>query len=183
MHTKKGVIIGPFLSNVGFYILKVNDTRSASPSTSITEVHARHILLKPSVIMSDEQARTKLTKIAKKIKSNHAKFYNEAIKISQDPSSALQGGDLGWVSPDLYDPAFRSALLKLKKGEISAPLHSAFGWHLIQLLDKRQINTTDAAQKNHAYRILFNRKFIEESNAWMQELRAQAYVKILDAHT
>lgn len=60
----------------------------------------------------------------------------------------MQGGELGWASPDIYDPAFRDALMKLKKGEISAPVHSSFGWHLIQLVDTRQVDKTDAAQKS-----------------------------------
>nr|CDS55619.1 peptidyl-prolyl cis-trans isomerase (PPIase) [Serratia symbiotica] len=182
VNAKKGIIVGPIRSGVGFHILKVNDIRGASQSVSVTEVHARHILLKPSVVMTDDQARTKLASIAQDIKSGRTKFADEAKHLSQDPGSALQGGDLGWASPDIYDPAFRDALLKLNKGEISAPVHSAFGWHLIQLLDTRQVDKTDAAQKNRAYRMLFNRKFAEEAQTWMQELRAQAYVKILNGH-
>jgi peptidyl-prolyl cis-trans isomerase SurA len=80
----------------------------------------------------------------------------------------------------VFDPAFRDALLRLKKGETSQPVHSSFGWHLIQLLDTRQVDKTDAAQKERAYRMLFNRKFAEEAQTWMQEQRAGAYVKILD---
>ncbi len=177
---KKGDVVGPIRSGVGFHILKVNDIRGASQSVSVTEVHARHILLKPSVVLTDDQARAKLQSVAEAIKSGRAKFADEAKQLSQDPGSAMQGGDLGWASPDIYDPAFRDALLKLSKGEISAPVHSSFGWHLIQLLDTRQVDKTDAAQKDRAYRMLFNRKFAEEAQTWMQEQRAQAYVKILD---
>ncbi|EAO1804154.1 peptidylprolyl isomerase SurA [Salmonella enterica] len=176
---KKGDIVGPIRSGVGFHILKVNDLRGQSQSISVTEVHARHILLKPSPIMNDQQARLKLEEIAADIKSGKTTFAAAAKEYSQDPGSANQGGDLGWATPDIFDPAFRAALTKLHKGQISAPVHSSFGWHLIELLDTRKVDKTDAAQKDRAYRMLMNRKFSEEAATWMQEQRASAYVKIL----
>lgn len=159
---KKGDIVGPIRSGVGFHILKVNDLRGQSQSISVTEVHARHILLKPSPIMNDQQARLKLEEIAADIKSGKTTFAAAAKEYSQDPGSANQGGDLGWATPDIFDPAFRDALTKLHKGQISAPVHSSFGWHLIELLDTRKVDKTDAAQKDRAYRMLMNRKFSEE---------------------
>lgn len=177
---KKGDIIGPIRSGVGFHILKVNDVRGDSQNISVTEVHARHILLKPSPVMTDEQARQKLEQVSAEINSGKITFAEAAKQLSQDPGSANQGGDLGWSSPEMYDPAFRDALMKMKKGQLSTPVHSSFGWHLIQLLDTRQVDKTDAAQKERAYRLLFNRKFSEEAQTWMQEQRASAYVKILD---
>ncbi|ADN00090.1 peptidyl-prolyl cis-trans isomerase (PPIase) [Dickeya dadantii 3937] len=177
---QKGQVIGPIRSGVGFHILRVNDTRGGDQSVSVTEVHARHILLRTSVVMNDAQARARLEDIASQIKSGKLSFTNAAKQLSQDPGTANQGGDLGWSSPDMYDPSFRDALTQLKKGEISAPVHSSFGWHLIQLLDTRQVDKTDAAQKDRAYRMLFNRKFAEEAQTWMQEKRAAAYVKILN---
>ncbi|EBN1978943.1 peptidylprolyl isomerase SurA [Salmonella enterica] len=176
---KKGDIVGPIRSGVGFHILKVNDLRGQSQSISVTEVHARHILLKPSPIMNDQQARLKLEEIAADIKSGKTTFAAAAKEYSQDPGSANQGGDLGWATPDIFDPAFRDALTKLHKGQISAPVHSSFGWHLIELLDTRKVDKTNAAQKDRAYRMLMNRKFSEEAATWMQEQRASAYVKIL----
>lgn len=176
---KKGDIVGPIRSGVGFHILKVNDLRGQSQSISVTEVHARHILLKPSPIMNDQQARLKLEEIAADIKSGKTTFAAAAKEYSQDPGSANQGGDLGWATPDIFDPAFRDALTKLHKGQISAPVHCSFGWHLIELLDTRKVDKTDAAQKDRAYRMLMNRKFSEEAATWMQEQRASAYVKIL----
>lgn len=176
---KKGDIVGPIRSGVGFHILKVNDLRGQSQSISVTEVHARHILLKPSPIMNDQQARLNLEEIAADIKSGKTTFAAAAKEYSQDPGSANQGGDLGWATPDIFDPAFRDALTKLHKGQISAPVHSSFGWHLIELLDTRKVDKTDAAQKDRAYRMLMNRKFSEEAATWMQEQRASAYVKIL----
>ena len=176
---KKGDIVGPIRSGVGFHILKVNDLRGGTQNISVTEVHARHILLKPSPIMNDAQAQAKLEQIAAEIKSGKITFAQAAKTYSEDPGSANQGGDLGWATPDIFDPAFRDALMRLNKGQTSGPVHSSFGWHLIELLDSRQVDRTDAAQKDRAYRMLMNRKFSEEAATWMQEQRASAYVKIL----
>ena len=176
----KGDIVGPIRSGVGFHILKVNDVRGESQNVSVTEVHARHILIKVSPIMSDQQARAKIEQIAADIRSGKITFAQAARQYSEDPGSANQGGDLGWASPNIYDPAFRDAVMRLNKGQISQPVRSSFGWHLIQLMDTRQVDRTEDAGKDRAYRMLFNRKFAEEAQTWMQEQRAEAYVKILD---
>ncbi|WP_058912215.1 peptidylprolyl isomerase SurA [Entomohabitans teleogrylli] len=180
--SKKGDVVGPVRSGVGFHILKVNDIRGQTQNISVTEVHARHILLRPSPIMTDAQARSKLLEIAADIKSGKTTFAEAAKEFSQDPGSANQGGDMGWNVPSVFDPAFRDALLKLNKGQMSDPVHSSFGWHLIELLDTRNVDRTDEAQKDRAYRMLFNRKFSEEVATWMQEQRASAYVKIIDGN-
>lgn len=175
----KGSVVGPIRSGVGFHILRVNDLRGGNATVSVTEFKARHILLRSSVVLTDDQARAKLEEVIKQVKSGQS-FADIAKQISQDPGSATQGGELGWATADVYDPAFRDALLKLQKGELSQPIHSSFGWHLILLEDTRQVDKTDAAQKDRAYRMLFNRKFAEEAQTWMQEQRAAAYVKIPD---
>lgn len=108
---KKGAIIGPIRSGVGFHILKVNDLRGQAQNISVTEFKARHILLKPSPILTDAQARQKLEQIAADIKTGKTTFAQAAKSFSEDPGSANQGGDLGWATPDIYDPAFRDALL------------------------------------------------------------------------
>lgn len=179
-HAKKGDIIGPIRSSVGFHILKLNDIQRGNMPISVTEVKARHILIKLSPIMNNEQAHAKIQQIAQQIKTGQITFAEAAKKYSQDPGSALRGGELGWNMPNVYDPAFRDGLMRLSKGETSQPIHSSFGWHLIQLEDTRQVDKTDVAQKDHTYRLLFNRKFNEEAQIWMQELRASAYVKILN---
>ncbi|MBS0855303.1 MULTISPECIES: peptidylprolyl isomerase SurA [Tatumella] len=177
---RKGDIVGPIRSGVGFHILKVNDMRGETQNVSVTEVHARHILIKVSPIMSDQQARAKIQQLSDEINSGKISFADAAKRFSDDPGSANQGGDLGWASPNIYDPAFRDAVMNLKKGQLSAPVRSSFGWHLIQLLDTRKVDRTQDADKDRAYRMLFNRKFAEEAQTWMQEQRAEAYVKVLD---
>ncbi|MGP4123617.1 MAG: peptidylprolyl isomerase SurA [Sodalis sp. (in: enterobacteria)] len=177
---QKGSIVGPIHSGVGFHILKVNDIRSDDQKITVTEVYARHIFLGTSVVMTDQQARAKLEDVSAQIKSGRISFSDAARQLSEDPGSANQGGDLGWRSADTFDPAFRNALMHLKQGEISAPVHSFFGWHLIQLIDTRQVDHTDATQKERAYQLLFERKFAEEGQTWMEEQRASAYVKIIE---
>jgi peptidyl-prolyl cis-trans isomerase SurA len=109
-------------------------------------------LLKPSPIMNDEQARAKLEQIAADIKSGKPPSLKRR-KSSSNPGSE-PGRRFGWATPDIFDPAFRDALMRLNKGQTSAPVHSSFGWHLIELLDSRQVDRTDAAQKDRAYRML-----------------------------
>lgn len=176
---KEGTIIGPIRSGVGFHIIKVNDLRGENQNVSVTEVHARHILVKTSPIVSDSQARAKIEQIATDIRSGKITFAEAARQNSDDPGSANQGGDLGWASPSIYDPAFSDAVTNLRPNQLSQPVHSSFGWHLIELMGTRKVDKTEDAEKDRAYRILFNRKFAEEVQTWMQEQRASAYVKIL----
>ncbi|WP_392567054.1 peptidylprolyl isomerase SurA [Utexia brackfieldae] len=181
IRAQKGDIVGPIRSGVGFHILKVNDTRAqVKKSLTVTEVNARHILLKTNLIFDDQQAQEKLNRIRDDILSNKTTFDAAAKAYSEDPGSKDKGGELGWSMPDRYDESFKRALLSLKKGEISVPIKSAFGWHIIQLLDTRQSDKTDLAQKDQAYRMIFNRKFGEEAQVWVQELRADAYINIID---
>ncbi|RAT40274.1 peptidylprolyl isomerase SurA, partial [Lonsdalea populi] len=101
VQAQKGQIVGPIRSGVGFHILRVNDIRGEDKTVSVTETHARHILLRPSVVMTDDQARAKLLEVAQQIKSGATTFAAQARQLSQDPGSANQGGDLGWSSPDV----------------------------------------------------------------------------------
>lgn len=102
-----------------------------------------------------------------------------AQRYSQDPGSAANDGELGFQTPDLYVPEFKHQVETLPVGQISAPFKTVHGWHIAEVLERRQVDRTDAAMKNKAYRILLNRKFNEEAGAWLQEIRASAYVEIL----
>ncbi|WP_081299140.1 peptidylprolyl isomerase SurA [Gilliamella sp. wkB308] len=175
----KDSIIGPIRSGVGLHILKVDDTRTEKPKAiTVQEVDARHILIKTNVLVTDQIAKQKLTDIRKAIVSGATTFEAAAKAYSEDPGSADNGGNLGWSMPERYDTGFKNGLLKLKKGEISQPVQSAYGWHLIQLLDTRKADKTESAKQDHAYRLIFNRKFAEESQIWIQELKGDAYIKI-----
>lgn len=172
----KGAIIGPFRSGVGYHILKITDVKGLE-TVAVTEVNARHILLNTSVIMSDEGAQRLLQEITDKINHGDTSFGEMARQYSQDPGSASQNGELGYQTPDLYVPEFKHQVETLPVGQISQPFKTVHGWHIVEVLDRRQVDKTDAALKNKAYRILFNRKFNEEAGAWIQELRASAFIE------
>ncbi|MBG0760165.1 peptidylprolyl isomerase SurA [Vibrio cidicii] len=174
----KGSIIGPFRSGVGFHILKIQDIKGLE-TIAVTEVNARHILLKPTVILSDDGAKRELSEFIRRIKAGEASFAELAQQYSQDPGSAAQNGELGYQTPDLYVPEFKHQVETLPVGKISEPFQTVHGWHIVEVLDRREVDRTDSAMKNKAYRILFNRKFNEEAGAWMQELRAGAFVEIV----
>ncbi|EGQ7963917.1 peptidylprolyl isomerase SurA [Vibrio vulnificus] len=175
----KGSIIGPFRSGVGFHILKIEDVKGLE-TVAVTEVNARHILLKPTVILSDEGAQRELNEFIRRIRAGEATFGELAQQYSQDPGSAAQDGELGYQTPDLYVPEFKHQVETLPIGTISEPFKTVHGWHIVEVLDRREVDRTDSAMKNKAYRILFNRKFNEEVGAWMQELRAGAFVEIIN---
>ncbi|EOG9063416.1 peptidylprolyl isomerase SurA [Vibrio fluvialis] len=174
----KGTIIGPFRSGVGFHILKIDDVKGLE-TVAVTEVNARHILIKPTIILSDEGAQKQLNELIRRIKAGEATFGELAQQYSQDPGSAAQNGELGYQTPDLYVPEFKHQVETLPVGQISQPFKTVHGWHIVEVLDRREVDRTDSALKNKAYRILFNRKFNEEASAWLQELRAGAFVEIL----
>ena len=175
----KGSIIGPIRSGVGLHILKVDDTRAEAPQKiTLQEVNARHILIKTNVLVTDQIAKQKLTDLRKAIISGATTFAAAAKANSEDTGSKDSGGNLGWNRPEIYDNCFRIGLLILKKGEISQPIKSSYGWHLIQLIDTRQTDGTNLAKKDQAYRLIFNRKFAEEAQVWVQELKGDAYIKI-----
>ncbi|MDN6970823.1 peptidylprolyl isomerase SurA [Vibrio cholerae] len=174
----KGSIIGPFRSGVGFHILKIDDVKGLE-TVAVTEVNARHILIKPTIILSDEGAQKQLNEFVQRIKNGEVTFAELAQQYSQDPGSAAQKGELGYQTPDLYVPEFKHQIETLPVGQISEPFKTVHGWHIVEVLDRREVDRTDSALKNKAYRILFNRKFNEEASAWLQELRASTFVEVL----
>jgi len=174
---KTGAIVGPLRSGAGFHIIKVQDVRGLQV-VETTEVRSRHILIKPSIILSEEKARSMLAGFAKDLRAGTADFGELAKEYSEDPGSALKGGEYDWTDPTTYVPAFKDTLLSLKQDEISEPFRTQFGWHIVQLLGKRVADKTELAKRNRAHGMLFNRKFKEESFNWQQEMREQAHVEI-----
>ncbi|NUW68585.1 peptidylprolyl isomerase SurA [Vibrio coralliilyticus] len=174
----KGSIIGPFRSGVGFHILKIEDVKGLE-TVAVTEVNARHILIKPTVILSDEGVQKELLDITQRIRSGKATFAEMAQQYSQDPGSAAQQGELGYQTSDLYVPEFKHQVDTLPVGQISEPFKTVHGWHIVEVMDRREVDRTDSALKNKAYRIIFNRKFNEEASAWLQEIRASAFVEVV----
>ena len=173
---KKGAILGAIRTGLGFSIVKIIDIRGRK-ILEIEEVKARHILITPSVILSEAKAESMLQGYMDKINAGEADFADLAKEHSEGPTS-VNGGDLGWADPNAYDPAFTDALARLKIDEIHKPFRSSFGWHIAQLTGRRTLDATKQMNKKRAYQILFNRKFGLESARWLKELRDDAYVDI-----
>ncbi|WP_109340985.1 peptidylprolyl isomerase SurA [Saliniradius amylolyticus] len=175
----KGELIGPIRSGAGFHILKIQDTRGLE-TVEVEEVKARHILMKPSVILSEEKIRTMMKDFREQLIAGEADFAELAKEHSEDPGSALKGGELGWADPENYVPEFRQALARLEKDQYSQPVRSTHGWHLIQLQDRRISDATEERRQNKAYQLLFKRRFAEEADSWMREMRDQAYIEVVE---
>lgn len=176
---KKDEIVGPLRSGAGFHILKIADTRGVEV-VEIEEVNARHILIKPSIILSDAKAQEMLLKFRADVLEGNADFAELAKEYSEDPGSALRGGELGWNDPSIYVPEFKEAMASLEKDDFSMPVRTVHGWHLIQLIDRRIDDATEKRKEDRAYQLIYSRKFQEETDAWLREMRDQAYIEVLD---
>jgi peptidyl-prolyl cis-trans isomerase SurA len=176
---KKEEVIGPIRSGAGFHILKIADTRGVE-IVEVEEVNARHILISPSIILSDTKAEQMLLEFRKQLIEGEAEFADLAKEHSEDPGSALRGGELGWNDPNIYVPEFKESLAKLEQDQYSMPVRTVHGWHLIQLIDRRVDDATEKRKEDRAYQLIFNRKFQEETDAWLREMRDQAYIEVLD---
>ncbi|XQW84479.1 peptidylprolyl isomerase SurA [Thalassotalea piscium] len=175
---EKGAIIGPIRTGLGFSIVKVKDIRGRQV-VEVEEVRARHILIKPSIILSEAKAEAMLQGFMDKIQAGEADFADLAKEYSEGPTS-VKGGDLGWADPSIYDPAFKDALATLKVDEIHKPFRSSFGWHIVQLTGRRTLDATKQMNENKAYQMLYQRKFGMESSRWIKELRDEAYIEIFE---
>jgi peptidyl-prolyl cis-trans isomerase SurA len=174
----KDTIVGPIRTGLGYSIVKILDIRGRKV-VEVEEVKARHILIKPSIILSDEKARDLLQGFLNQIEAGEATFEELAKEHSEGPTS-VRGGDLGWADPKKYDPAFKDALATMEKGEYHKPFRSSFGWHIIQLNDRRMVDATSQLNENRAHQILFNRKYGMESTRWLKETRDEAYIEIFE---
>ena len=174
----KGEVYGPIRTGLGFNIIKILDIRGKQV-VEVNEVKSRHILIKPSIILSEEKAEKMLQDMLDQINAGEADFDTLAREHSEGPTAA-RGGDLGWADPNSYDPAFKDVLAKLKENEYHKPFRSSFGWHLVQLTGRRTLDATSQNNENRAYQLIFNRKFGVEAIRWMKETRDGAYVEILE---
>ncbi|WP_286263241.1 peptidylprolyl isomerase SurA [Thalassotalea atypica] len=174
---EQDTVMGPIRTGLGFSIIKILEIRGRQV-VEVEEVKARHILVKSSIILSEAKAEAMLAEFLKEIEAGNADFADLAKEFSEGPTS-VRGGDLGWADPKTYDPAFRDVLAKLKIGEYHKPFRSSFGWHLVQLTDRRTLDATEQMNENRAYQIIYNRKFGMEAQRWMKETRDEAYIEVL----
>jgi len=160
----------------GFHILRVDDRRGQNTPVIVQQTHARHILIKTNEIVSEDEAKDRLLKIRERL--DHGADFAELARLqSEDVGSATRGGDLGWLSPGDTVPEFEKAMETLKPGEISAPVRTQFGWHLIQVLERRDADMTKEQQRLRARTALRAQKADEAYQNWARELRDKAYVE------
>ena len=164
-------------SNAGFHILKVVERKApAAPSMSIVQSHARHILLRTGPELTQAAAIAKLADFRKRIEAKTATFEGLAREHSQD-GSATQGGDLGWVGPGAFVPEFEETMNRLSEGQISQPLVSRFGVHLIELLERRRVEMKPEQVREAIRNQLRASKYETAFAAWAQEIRGNAFVE------
>jgi peptidyl-prolyl cis-trans isomerase SurA len=163
-------------TGAGFHVLKLVEKKDAA-AYSITQTHARHILLRTSAQLSQEAAVRRLVEFKREIVARSRTFEQLARANSED-GSAPQGGDLGWASPGQFVPEFEEAMNALPLGGVSEPVVSRFGVHLIQVIDRRQVNLDVKQQREQARNVLREQKFEEAYNDWLRELRARAYIEM-----
>ena len=172
-----GDISKPVKSASGFHILKL--VNRSSDQVMIKQTHARHILIRPSSEVSDEQARQTLLSIKKKLKEGK-KFSELASEYSEDPGSKIKGGDLGWAGPGDFVDTFENVANNLPIGQVSEPFKSAFGWHILEVLELRDHDQTKTNKENQARNTIQKRKMDEEIRLWLRRIRDEAYVEFIE---
>lgn len=171
-----GQVSKPFRSGAGFHILKNIEQRGGGEQL-VEQTHARHILIKTSEIMDDAQARQKLLDLKARIEKGDD-FGKLAREHSEDTGSMLGGGDLGWSTPGMFVPEFEAAMGSTSIGGITRPFKSQFGWHILQVIERRKEDMSDKMKRNQAANVLRSRRFDEEFQLWLTQIREEAYVEI-----
>ncbi|NRB38983.1 MAG: peptidylprolyl isomerase [Pseudomonadales bacterium] len=170
-----GEISKPVRSGAGWHLLKMNNI--SGTAKVVHQTHARHILIKLSEVRNESQATRQINALYERLQKGED-FTLLAKEYSEDPGSALQGGDLGWSMPGQFVPAFEKTLAALAIDEVSKPFKSQFGWHIMQKLAERDHDMTQDSQKNQAYQALYERRFSEELDSWQLKIRSEAFIEL-----
>jgi peptidyl-prolyl cis-trans isomerase SurA len=174
---KPGQVSEPLRTPTGYHIVRLNEVRGGGAGSSMeNQVHVRHILMKTNALADDATVRGKLAAIRERIEKGED-FSGIAQTVSEDPGSAAEGGDLGWSGPGTFTPEFEDAIAGLKDNEISEPFHSQFGWHIAQVLGRRQIDNSDELKRHQAMDAIRASKADEETELWLRRMRDEAYVE------
>ena len=171
----KGSTSDPIRSDSGFHLIFMKDVRGSEAIVAQTQV--RHILVKPSEILTDEQARELVLSLRARIQAGED-FAELAREYSEDIGSAQEGGELGWTNPGQMVPEFEKAMQATAVGDISEPVRTTFGWHILEVEGRRDQDMTSEAIRTKATNYLHNRKYQEELDAWLQQIRDEAFVDI-----
>ena len=160
----------------GFHIIKILETRTNETQFLVKQTHARHILLRTDEFKSSDEVRQQLLKIRERIVAGED-FAQLAKEFSEDPGSAVEGGDLGWVNPKDMVPEFEQAMNTLAINTLSEPVRTQFGWHLIEVLGHREHDNTEQVRRNKAREVIQARKLEPAMQSWLRRLRAEAFVE------
>ena len=160
----------------GFHILKLVDKRGRDVALTVTQTHGRHILIKTNEITSESDAKNRLLQLKERL--DNGVSFEELARLHSDDGSASKGGDLGWVNPGDTVPEFQKAMDALQPNQISEPIQSPFGWHIIQVLERRNQDVTEERQKLVARQALRERKGDEAFQDWVRQIRDAAYVEL-----
>ena len=173
---KPGDVSEPLRTPTGYHIIKLNEVRGATAQTVEDQVHVRHILMKTNELADDATVRTKLAALRERILKGED-FAGLAQVNSEDPGSAVDGGDLGWSGPGTFAPEFEQAIAPLKDNEISEPFKTQFGWHIAQMLGHRRIDNSDELRRRQAMEAIRASKADEATELWLRQMRDEAYVE------
>ncbi|MEP6942116.1 MAG: peptidylprolyl isomerase [Betaproteobacteria bacterium] len=173
---KPGEVSPVLRSASGFHIVKLIDKRGKNESTVVDQTHARHILIRVNELTSESDAKIKIDRLKDRLDSG-AKF-EELAKLNSEDGSAAKGGDLGWLNPGDTVGEFQEAMNKLDLKQLSAPVRSPFGWHIIEVLERRKQDVTAERERAEAQLAIRQRKAEEAFQAWVREIRDRAYVEI-----
>lgn len=172
---KPGQVSRPIAAANGFHIVRLNEMRSAAGDPLQRQTHARHILLTPNALQDDATVRQRLADIRKRALEGED-FAAFASNMSEDPGSAVNGGDLDWVVSGQMVPEFEAAMNDLADGEISQPFKSQYGWHIVQVLGRREVDATEEMLRQRAFQQLQESKADQELELWLRRLRDESYV-------
>ena len=171
-----GEISKPIRSGAGLHIIRLAEKKGDVVKFE-DQTLVRHILIQTSEIRSEKQTKGLIDEIFERLNQGE-EFKQLARQYSDDPGSKMEGGDLGWTTAGSFDPVFESIMNQTEKGKLSKPFKSQFGWHILEVIDRRNEDVSDNERKNRAYQIIFNRKFEQELQRTLIELRSEAYVDI-----
>jgi len=172
----EGEVSAPLRNASGFHIIKLREIKGATPK-NVNQTKARHILIRTNELVSDEDAKRRLSQLRQRV-LNGEDFATLARAHSDDTGSALKGGDLGWVNPGDTVPDFENTMNALAPNAVSEPFKSPFGWHLVQVLERRNQDTSGDVLRIKAREALQRRKAEEATEEWLRQLRDEAYVEI-----
>ena len=175
-----GQVSDPIRSDAGYHLLKLYERRGGGKQL-IEQHFARHILLKPNQIRDEQATIAELNGLREQVLAGD-EFAKLSKQLSEDPGSALKGGELGWSTPGMFVPEFEETMNSIALNEISAPFASQFGWHILQVTERRDQDFSSEILRNRAQNVLRERKYEEELQVWLQEIRDEAFIEIKEVN-